>query len=271
MTRAREPSTPGIDLAGLRPAPAQQWGGVRMIPLIREHTRHDLRITRRQVDASVVKVGDGTAYCSFMPHAFVLDWNDDGQPLAALGGQLRGPGSGHFNGAARPRQTPILHRMAKREDRNALRFVPLHLAMEGFLALHFGGPDVAWTEYSREALTRGLSPRRERSVAGLWIDGLAEAPRRRDDQRDAAGGGFEGDDAERFVAAGQDDRGAPLHRGNQGVVVEGADEPHRPGHLVLARGLDHARGACVYDGGHAARLRVERVAFLHSHCMVPSY
>lgn len=177
MTRAREPSTPGIDLAGLRPAPAQQWGGVRMIPLIREHTRHDLRITRRQVDASVVKVGDGTAYCSFMPHAFVLDWNDDGQPLAALGGQLQGPGSGHFNGAARPRQTPILHRMAKREDRNALRFVPLHLAMEGFLALHFGGPDVAWTEYSREALTRGLSPRHERSVAGLWIDGLAEALR----------------------------------------------------------------------------------------------
>ena len=49
--------------------------------------------------------------------------------------------------------------------------------MEGFLALHFGGPDVAWTEYSREALTRGLSPRRERSVAGLWIDGLAEALR----------------------------------------------------------------------------------------------
>jgi hypothetical protein len=172
MTRARE-TTPGIALAGLTPAPAQQWGGVRMIPLIRDHARQDLRITRRKVDAGVVDVGDGTAYCAFMPHAFVLDWTDDGHPVAAMGGQLHGPGSHH----PRLRQTPILHRMAKREDRNALRFVPLHLAMEGFLALHFGGPDVAWTEYSREALTRGLSPRHERSVAGLWIDGLAEALR----------------------------------------------------------------------------------------------
>lgn len=175
MTRARE-TTPGIPLAGLTPAPAQQWGGVRMIPLIREHTPHDLRITRRKQDAVVADVGDGTAYCSFMPHAFVLDWNDDGQPLAAVGGQLRGPG-GKSSTGSKPRTTPIIHRMAKREDRNSLRFVPLHLAMEGFLALHFGGPDVAWTEYSREALTRGLSPRSERSVAGLWIDGLAEALR----------------------------------------------------------------------------------------------
>ncbi|WP_293271528.1 hypothetical protein [Nannocystis sp.] len=173
MTRARDTTTPGIALAGLRPAPAQQWGGVRMIPLIREHVRHDLRITRRKLDAHVVTVGDGTAYCSFMPHAFVLDWSDDGHPLAATGGQLHGPGSQ----TAKPRQTALVHRMAKREDRNALRFVPLHLAMEGFLALHFGGPDVAWTEYSREAMSRGLSPRRERSVAGMWIDGLAEALR----------------------------------------------------------------------------------------------
>jgi len=173
MTRARDTTTPGIALAGLRPAPAQQWGGVRMIPLIREHVRHDLRITRRKLDARVATVGDGTAYCSFMPHAFVLDWTDDGHPLAAAGGQLHGPGA-H---PTKPRQTALLHRLAKREDRNALRFVPLHLAMEGFLALHFGGPDVAWTEYSREALQRGLSPRSERSVAGLWIDGLAEALR----------------------------------------------------------------------------------------------
>ena len=40
---------------------------------------------------------------------------------------------------------------------------------------------------------------------------------------------------------------------------------------VLARGLDDATGRSVDHGGHAARLRVERVAFLHSHCMVPMY
>ena len=31
------------------------------------------------------------------------------------------------------------------------------VALEGYLALHFGGPSVAWSEYSREALRRGLT------------------------------------------------------------------------------------------------------------------
>ena len=162
----------GVALTGLTPAPAQQWGAVRMIPLLRAHAPGDLRLTRRKVDARVVDLGDGAAYCGFMPHAYVIGWTDDGEPLAATGGQLHAPGH-----ARPPRTTPLLHRMAKREDHHALRFVPLHLAMEGFLALHFRGPDVAWREYSREALARGLSPRLERSVAGLWIAGLAEALR----------------------------------------------------------------------------------------------
>ncbi len=167
-----EDTTPGVALTGLRPAPAQQWGGVRMIPLLREHVRGDLRLFRRKVDAEVVNVGDGTSYHSFMPHALVLGWNDEGQPLAACGAQLRAP-----DARTPPRQTPVLHRMARREDRNALRFMPLHLAMEGYLGLHFGGPDVVWSEYSREAMTRGLSPRSERSVPGLYLAGLADALR----------------------------------------------------------------------------------------------
>lgn len=167
-----EDTTPGVALTGLRPAPAQQWGGVRMIPLLREHVRGDLRLFKRKVDAEVVNVGDGTSYHSFMPHALVLGWNDEGQPLAACGAQLRAP-----DARTPPRQTPVLHRMAKREDRNALRFMPLHLAMEGYLGLHFGGPDVVWSEYSREAMTRGLSPRSERSVPGLYLAGLADALR----------------------------------------------------------------------------------------------
>ena len=165
-------TTPGVALTGLRPAPAQQWGGVRLVPLLRDQIHGDLRLTRRRVDALAVDVGDGTGYFGFMPHAYVLDWNAEGQPLAAHGAQLLTPGS-----RSPPRKTAVLHRMAKREDRNSLRFVPLHLAMEGFLSLHFGGPDVAWTEYSREALSRGLSPRSERSMPGLWLAGLADALR----------------------------------------------------------------------------------------------
>lgn len=165
-------TTPGVALTGLRPAPAQQWGGVRLVPLLRDRVHGDLRLSERKNTAGIVDLGDGAAYCSFMPHAFILDWNAEGQALAAHGAQLRARDS-----RTPPRQTTVLHRMAKREDRTALRFVPLHLAMEGFLSLHFGGPDVAWTEYSREALSRGLSPRSERSVPGLWLAGLADALR----------------------------------------------------------------------------------------------
>ncbi len=166
-------TTQGIDLAGLTPAPAQQWGGVRLLPLLREHPRRDLRIHARKNDAYAIDVADGSYYCAFMPHALIVEFTDDGQPLATVGGHLQG-GSGHRK---KPRTTPVLHRLAKREDKTSLRFVPLHLAMEGFLAMHFGGPDVAWTEYSREALTRGLSPRWEASIAGRQIEGLAEALR----------------------------------------------------------------------------------------------
>jgi hypothetical protein len=67
--------------------------------------------------------------------------------------------------------------MVRREDKNRLRLLPLHLAMEGFLALHFGGPDVAWSEYSRRAISTGLDPRSEDAELGWCIPGLEDALR----------------------------------------------------------------------------------------------
>jgi hypothetical protein len=67
--------------------------------------------------------------------------------------------------------------MVKREDDHTVRILPLHLAMDGFLALCFAGPDVAWPEYSRRAISRGLDPRVESSVCGAWIPGFADALR----------------------------------------------------------------------------------------------
>jgi hypothetical protein len=67
--------------------------------------------------------------------------------------------------------------MARREDKQRLRFLPLHLAMEGYLALQFGGPPIAWQEWTRHAVTRGLSPRVEASYSGATIAGLDDALR----------------------------------------------------------------------------------------------
>jgi hypothetical protein len=65
--------------------------------------------------------------------------------------------------------------MVKREDDGRFRMLPLHLAMEGFLALHFNGPDILWCEYSQHAARRGLDPRMESSVRGSWLPGFEEA------------------------------------------------------------------------------------------------
>jgi len=67
--------------------------------------------------------------------------------------------------------------MVKREEGNRLRMLPLHVAMEGFLALCFDGPDVAWSEYSKQAISTGLSPRWERVAPGYLVPGLADALR----------------------------------------------------------------------------------------------
>lgn len=113
------------------------------------------------------------AYFSFIPHAYVMRWSADGSAVAARGTSLSAKKQG-------PRDfgwVQVLHRMARSEGPGELRFLPLHLAMEGFLSLHFGGPDVAWSEYSRAALTHGLSPRGERSYSGALITGLEDALR----------------------------------------------------------------------------------------------
>jgi hypothetical protein len=105
----------------------------------------------------------------------VVSWSDDGTPVAAFGAELRAREGKRFGfGSYGVR---VAHRMARREDDNRLRILPLHLAMEGFLGLYFGGPEIAWTEYSQQAIRHGLDPRFERSIRARRIRGLEDALR----------------------------------------------------------------------------------------------
>ncbi|WP_418956687.1 ARPP-2 domain-containing protein [Streptomyces tritici] len=175
----------GIDLTGLRTRPAQVWGGVRLVPLVRAEPVPGLRL-HREVYAGhghVVDVGDGTAYTAYIPHGLVADWSGEGgdaaREAAAYGSRL---------GGGEPEAVPLVrgvhHRLAKRKrgkstgrPESRLRFLPLHLALEGYLALHFGGPSVVWDEWSRQAVREGLSPRAEAAYAGWSVPGLGEALR----------------------------------------------------------------------------------------------
>ncbi|MEV4757535.1 hypothetical protein AB0J86_20820 [Micromonospora sp. NPDC049559] len=171
------PAPNSLDLSGLVTGAAQTWGAIRLVPLLRQAPITDLRLHARLYDAdepSVVQVGPRTGYVAYVPHAFVASWSTDGTPMAAYGTQLRDPEE------RRPPDGIGLHfrrRMARREEKRRLRLLPLHLALEGYLALQFGGPSIAWEEWTRRTVTRGLSPRAEAAYVGAAITGLDDALR----------------------------------------------------------------------------------------------
>ncbi|MEV0196018.1 hypothetical protein [Nonomuraea sp. NPDC050691] len=156
-----------IDLTGLQTRPAQTWGSVRLVPLVRREPIRDLRLHAKIYgdELSMVALPDKTGYWAYIPHAFVASWTGDGTPAAAYGTQIGEP--------ARHMGIRTRRRMARRVDKNRLRFLPLHLAVEGYLALHFGGPEILWEEWSR----RDLSPRVEAAYSGAEIHGLEDALR----------------------------------------------------------------------------------------------
>jgi hypothetical protein len=167
-----------LALTGLSLCASQVWGAVRLVPLLRDEPIEDLRLDRRCWNATTfVELGDRANYSTFVPHAFVASWTNDGAPLAALGTQAtNSEKANHF--------FPLRfeHRMAKRvrggaSNRQRLRFLPLNVAFEAYLALHFAGPDVLRREYSDQVLSHGLSPRIESVTPGHWIPGLEEALR----------------------------------------------------------------------------------------------
>lgn len=164
-------------LDGLETRPAQVWGGVRLVPLVRDEPVPGLRLHRKVYEDPVpfVDVGDGTVYTSYIPHAFVATWSEHDQgPAASYGTRLLERDAG-----AAPPRMPVraARRMARKAGRNRLRFLPLHMALEGYLALHFGGPEIAWEEWARRAVAKGLSPRCEEAYLGLEVRGLEEALR----------------------------------------------------------------------------------------------
>jgi hypothetical protein len=160
-----------ISLQNLEVAPSQIWGAVRLVPLIKKEYRSDLRLSQRSYNSqTIVQIANNIFYHSYVPHGLVLNWSDDGSPAASLGTQI-GKQDTKF-GTVR-----CLRRMTQREDKNSLRFLPLDIALEGFMSMYFHGPTVAWQEYSRQAKSQGLSPRTEYSITGKSIADLSEALR----------------------------------------------------------------------------------------------
>ncbi len=184
-----------LDHKGLSLGSPQIMGALRIVPLLRDvppaaasapapaSPSRDIRIALRAYDAyGVVSVDDagpfdsGVKYIGFVPHGFVVSYTPDGSPVASLGASFGAPTE-----EKKRRFVRLMHRMVKRErgegSTSRVRMLPLHLAMEGYLALHFAGPDIVWPEYSRQAIRHGLDPRIERVMRGAWLSGFEEALR----------------------------------------------------------------------------------------------
>ncbi|MEU8762983.1 hypothetical protein [Streptomyces sp. NPDC048659] len=172
-----------IDLTGLEVRPSQVWGGVRLVPLVRAEPVEGLRLHRRIYEGAggpegscdsggsggSIDLGGGVTYsATYIPHGFVADWSESGQEAAAYGTRL---------GEEPPAAIPVRRLARRHRGERRLRFLPLHLALEGYLSLHFGGPSIAWEEWSGQAVRRGLSPRAEAAYTGRQLPGLAEALR----------------------------------------------------------------------------------------------
>ncbi|MEZ4432033.1 MAG: hypothetical protein R3F65_06425 [bacterium] len=173
-----------LALVGLEPAPAQAWGRVRLVPLIRRAPRDDLRIAPRAYGTlGVVDLGGkpgkkGEAYFGYIPYGLVVGWTEDGAAVA--GDTMIENPEGKRIGRWVSSHTRLVRREKRSEGgdgQSRLRLLPLHLAMEGFLALCFGGPDVAWPAYSERVLRQGLSPRSEQVLPGASVPDLGEALR----------------------------------------------------------------------------------------------
>lgn len=163
-----------LSFAGLTPMPSQVWGAVRLVPLVREAPREDLRLARRAFPEAthgrLHRARRGLPELqrfAWVPHSLVMRSTPEGSEVAR-GAQLEA-GLGEAPRGAALMTTPRLSRG------HQLRILPLHLAMEGLLLLHYDGPEIAWPEYSRQVLRFGLSPRVEWSVTGWDLPDLSDA------------------------------------------------------------------------------------------------
>lgn len=159
---------PPLELIGLTPAPAQVCGSFRLVPLLRDKPCDDVRLSRHAMPAGlkIVDLPDGAKYVAFVPHALRLSWG------TALGGQVQA-----HETTKRWRCVETVDKLRKRDGKDALRFLPLHLALEGLLALHFAPPGIKWPELSDTFHRNGLGERRESGIPGTLLPGYDEALR----------------------------------------------------------------------------------------------
>ena len=156
-----------FQLKGYQLRPAQCWGSVWLVPIVREsNTPGDLRLSSMEHERSVVdSTHKNTNFFSYMPSAYVLKWSPDGTAVSTDEPHL------HTKGSVTSGE------LWKRTGKTQMGFLPQCLAIEGFLVQHFGGPKIGWLDFHREVRRGNLGVRSELTVPGWFLKGVNEALR----------------------------------------------------------------------------------------------
>ncbi|GAB2505117.1 ARPP-2 domain-containing protein [Nocardiopsis aegyptia] len=174
---------PDLDLDGLTAGPDARWGGVRLVPLLRDAPVPGLRL-HGYVDGegrSVTARPHGSRAVTYVPHSYTAPWAGDGG--SAYGTQLV-PAEPDGDG---PRREAVGLRRPGRGRPGRAGFPPLHQAVEGYLCLRFGEPTFTWTAWDRSTVRQGSGPGSAAFVPGGDVGGLAEALRVFEIHRDQCG------------------------------------------------------------------------------------
>lgn len=153
---------------GLQARPGQVWGGIRLVPLVRDEPIVSLRLHPSGFPADDDPFGDYAPHCCYVPHGLTAEWTEDGTAVPALGTALRMPAK-TMRKSRRPE--------TRLERRTRVHFVPHQTALEAFLPLTFRRPSIAWREWSTRVFRRGLPHSVEPQYSGSDVEGFADALR----------------------------------------------------------------------------------------------
>lgn len=154
-----------LTLDGLATMPAQTWGGVRLVPLVRAEPIESLRLHHRGFPDADMSDSYNARY-SYAPHGLVAEWTDDGTAVPPWGTALQ-------MAATTVRKS---RRPPSRLGRHTrVHFVSHQTALEAYFPLSFQGPSIAWAEWRWHTLDYGVPPLEQPEYEGTMVADLADA------------------------------------------------------------------------------------------------
>lgn len=163
---------PDTSSLGVASGPAQRWGNVRLVPLLRSFPVEGLHLHPDLSGARPPEPEEGAPEpVAYLPHAYVERWDQDPFPSASYGARLCDPGR-----PASPTRVPLSTARPRPGHFDRPRFLPWTVSVAGHLERSFADPSIAWERFSLPMARRDrLSPPRENASTGDEVGDLERA------------------------------------------------------------------------------------------------